>query len=483
MPDGRDGAGRLGPLREGLLAMQRVLVTVAAVLAVASMTSSAVSAAATERAGDVVAFEGAGGTTLHGTWVVPAAEPGDAGWPAMVLVHGSGRGERDELMPLAEEFAAQGIATLVYDKRTEGYSQFERDYRMLAEDAMAAVLTLRERDDIDPERVGVWGVSEGGWVAPLAASRSDRIDFVILVAANGGPPVEQEQWSVATALDHAGVRGSLVRAYSQTWLRQATGTGLFAEAFHDPVPVIQEIDQPVLALWGEYDRLTPPGESLATFQETFERNGHASYTLRIVPDADHRLHQTPDQGFTSGDEFAPGHVELVASWIDGLADGAPASRADPAPAQERHTVTIEPLAWYESPWLVFGAFGLFVVASAGYALVALVRRASGRRSPAVVKPARWLAAAMLLASFGTLVTFGVLMAAQVVGPVVAGRPLVWLAVQLLALAAVAGLVATGAGWWTKRADVARSEAVRLGLVVVAGLAFVPWALYWGLLLP
>lgn len=434
---------------------------------------------------DTIVFEGAGGTPLHGTWVVPSSEPGEFGWPAMTLVHGSGRGERERLLPLAEAFAAHGIITLVYDKRTEGYSRFERDYSLLAKDAVAAVQVLRARDDIDPQRVGVWGFSEGGWVAPMAASMSDAIDFLVLVAANGGLPAEQQQWGSATTLDSHGVRGSLVRAYSQTWLRQAIGMGMFAAPYHDPLPALREIEVPVLALWGEYDRQTPPAESLKTVRETLDSADHPSYTLRIIPEADHALHQTPDEGFTRGDAFASGYVDMVASWIDDLAGGAPASSADAAPAQERTTQPVAPLAWYESPWLTLGGFVVFVVAFVGYAAVALARRIRGQRSGAAVTSARWLTVSGLLASLGMFIYLGLLQVttAQVVGPVVAGRPIPWLALQLLALVTVAGLIATVVGWWTTRTDVATGERVRLGLVVVAGLVFVPWGLYWGLLLP
>ncbi|MFC7646239.1 hypothetical protein ACFQX6_40865 [Streptosporangium lutulentum] len=69
------------------------------------------------------------------------------------------------------------------------------------------------------------------------------------------------------------------------------------------------------------------------------------------------------------------------------------------------------------------------------------------------------------------------------GPVVAERPLIWLALQAMAWASVAAAVLTALAWHRTRDSVPRGERVRLGLLLTGGVVFVPWALYWGLLLP
>ena len=83
----------------------------------------------------------------------------------MVLVSGAGPNKRDRLAAEAEAFTRAGLATLAYDKRTAGYSLTRRSYSQLADDATAAAAVLRTQPGIDPERVGYWGLSEGGWVA------------------------------------------------------------------------------------------------------------------------------------------------------------------------------------------------------------------------------------------------------------------------------------------------------------------------------
>src|SRR5688572_1876980 len=124
-----------------------------------------------------VSFPGDDGSTFHGT--VLTSTTATSGRPGLVLVHGSGSGSsRTRLLPEATAFAKQGFSVLIYDKRSVGYSGFERSYSQLAGDALGAVHALRAQSGVDPTKVGLWGISEGGWVVPLAATRSDEVAFV-----------------------------------------------------------------------------------------------------------------------------------------------------------------------------------------------------------------------------------------------------------------------------------------------------------------
>ncbi|WP_290057957.1 alpha/beta hydrolase family protein [Amycolatopsis solani] len=389
-----------------------------------------------------------GGVTLHGTVVAP---PGGAKLPGLVMVHGSGAHSREDYRDQAEAFARQGIATLIYDKRTEGYSQFERSYSTLADDALAAVEVLRKRPDVDPARVGVWGLSEGGWVAPLAASKSPDVAFVITLGANGVEPSRQQAWAIENQLRRLGMAGSMVRMASWTMMRQLVGGGVFPEAHHDPVPVLKSLRQPVLGLWGAKDVLTPPGEAVRIFQESL-----AHHTLRVFPDAQHQLRRTTD-GYDKLPGYAPGYLELVGTWVH----HPPAtSSADPPPAQDRPSVALTPLRWYESTWLQLAVLAFLLVAF-GFGLG---RGARWSGVPGLLTVVGFLAVAVLIQ-----VTTG-----RGLGPVVAGRPLVWLALQLLSLGAVAAAIGTAVAWWRHRTP-------RLGVLLAGGVVFVPWAVYWGLL--
>jgi predicted acyl esterase len=105
--------------------------------------------------------------------------------PAAVLVPGAGANDRYALYMIAELFAEHGIATLACDKR--GIGKSEGDWRLAsfeqqAQDVAAGVRFLQQRTEIDATRVGVFGLSEGAWVAPITAAQNPRLAFLILAA-------------------------------------------------------------------------------------------------------------------------------------------------------------------------------------------------------------------------------------------------------------------------------------------------------------
>ncbi|MBE1486484.1 alpha/beta hydrolase family protein [Plantactinospora soyae] len=425
-----------------------------------------------------------GDLTLHGTVLAPrAAGPRR---PGMVLVHGSGVGvSREKLRREAEAFAAGGIVTLIYDKRAADYSPVHRDYSLLADDALAGLAMLRTRSEVDPANVGLWGFSEGGWVAPMAAARSSAVAFLVVVGANGVPPARQEAWAMGERQRHQGISGSSQDRFPTTGIRLVAGADLFAQAHHDPVPVLERVRQPVLAIWGGKDRQTPPGEGLTVYHQVLARTGNPHYMLRVFPNGDHAVHQSTDDGFRRLDDLMPGYADLVTSWVaDVVADRPPERHVDPVPRQDRPSPVIHPLAWWESPGLQLAAILLCTLAFLAYPMVALGRRLRrGRGSLAGLAPARWLAGLGLAAMLGFLWVFVASNAGASLGPVVAGRALSWLVVQLLAVAVVAAAVATVIGWVRARAVTPGRDRLRLGLLLTGALVFLPWAAYWGLLLP
>ena len=445
---------------------------------------------ATELVTEEVSFSASDGVRLHGTIVAPGVARGPL--PGLVLVHGGGAATRDWHRQEAEAFARAGIVTLIYDKRTDGYSLFDRSYAQLADDVLTAHALIQAHEDVDPTRVGLWGVSEGGWVAPLAASSSERVAFLVTVGANGVPPAQQEAWAKANRLRRVGVSGSLLRSYTITAVRTLADAGVFPEAYYDPIPVLERLRQPVLGIWGEQEQVSPPSEGLSMFAEALDRGGNPSYTLKILAGGDHAAYLSPDGGFatehwiTSGGRFAPGYIELVGSWIHGLPEGPPPSSADNPPEQETTSTPLPPLEWYESSAVQLVVICFFVVTFAGHLLGRFVRRFRGRPSTSpAAQSALWLAATGLLAVLGSLGYFGIMLLTSeaIVGPVVLGRAIPWITLQLLSLSVVVAAVATGRTWWRTRSQAEGSRRARLGLLITAATLFVPWALYWGLLVP
>jgi alpha-beta hydrolase superfamily lysophospholipase len=110
--------------------------------------------------------------------------PGGTGpFPAVAMVLGSGARDRaygGAVPVIGGHFSKHGIACLAWDKPGVGGSTGDfnaQTFQDRAGEALAAVRFLRERKDIVPGRVGLWGHSQGGMVAPLAASLSDQVAF------------------------------------------------------------------------------------------------------------------------------------------------------------------------------------------------------------------------------------------------------------------------------------------------------------------
>ncbi len=134
--------------------------------------------------------------------------------PAVVIVHGSGAQDRHGYASivgiLAQRFVDRGFVVLQYDKRGVGASEGDwgtASFRTLAEDAEAGRQLLRARPDVDPDRVGLAGSSQAGWVAAKAIEAQADIPFVALLGAAGVAMTVEEQNSFNTRvqMDCAGV--------------------------------------------------------------------------------------------------------------------------------------------------------------------------------------------------------------------------------------------------------------------------------------
>jgi hypothetical protein len=279
-----------------------------------------------------VTFIGGEGVILHG--IVVAPRPSGKRRPALVMLEGAGNRGRQELRPAADVLARHGVITLIYDKRKVGYSLLQRDYGLLAADTVAAVALLATQRDVDPSRLGLWAQSEGAYVAPLACNRSSAIKFVITVGAIGVTPAVQTSWGYDQFLRHAGVGAGLPHTLEITALRTIISAGLFPEANFDPVPAWEQLRQPVLAEWGELDRVALPRESSTAIEEALSRGGNTRYTMRFISGVRHNLNLTADGGFDRITSLPADYGTYERQWIDDLARTEP-SRLGTAGSAER----------------------------------------------------------------------------------------------------------------------------------------------------
>lgn len=134
----------------------------------------------------------AGGITIAGTLTIPG---GDGPFPAVVMITGSGAQDRDEALMghkpfavIADYLTRHGIAVLRSDDRGVGGTTGSVSLSTsvdFAGDALAGVSFLQGQKEIDGKRIGLVGHSEGGLIAPIAAAKSDAVDFIVLLAGTG----------------------------------------------------------------------------------------------------------------------------------------------------------------------------------------------------------------------------------------------------------------------------------------------------------
>lgn len=134
-----------------------------------------------------IAFENQSqGLSLAGLLFVPE---GDGPFPAAVVIHGSGTSRRDNgwYLTLAKHLQDSGIAVLLPDKR--GSEKSEGDwstsgFQDLATDTLAAIAHLRAQQSVPLSGIGVIGMSQGGWIAPLVVSQEDDLAFLVSIVGS-----------------------------------------------------------------------------------------------------------------------------------------------------------------------------------------------------------------------------------------------------------------------------------------------------------
>jgi len=297
---------------------------------------------------------GVGSPPLTATLTLPEAT---GRVPAVVLVGGSGPGDEDEtlgpdkpFLDLANGLAADGIATLRYDKRTRDYpagidAATFTPTREYVPDAVAAVTLLRSRAEIDPSRIFVLGHSQGGTFAPLIAKTAPQVAGVILAAAAAEPFGSDLVRQVTYLSTLPGAIGAQARAQLPA-ARQAeaevdspdlatespttqmspllggTGPTYWLDLRqYDEVATARAIPQPLLVLQGDRDYQVTVTDDLDVWLKGLA--GRTSVTVHQYPRADHLFVDGAGPP-TPADYTTPGHVDPaviaeIAAWIHGLA--------------------------------------------------------------------------------------------------------------------------------------------------------------------
>lgn len=221
-------------------------------------------------------FFNSGGVQLSYRLDIP---PHTAPVPAVVFGHGSGLQTKSfcRLAGEADQFLAKGYATLCFDKRGVGQSGGvfvnptpENSFTVfeeLASDMAAGVEFLRGRPEIDPNRVGLAGVSQAGWIVPIAAAKTQPAFMVLIVAPTISLGLEHFYSNIVELTNVP-----LEEGYKQ--LPFFTGVHGF-----DPKPVLGSLNVPGLWLLGSEDRSIPTPATVAILDQLIASGRPYSYVV------------------------------------------------------------------------------------------------------------------------------------------------------------------------------------------------------------
>ena len=305
-----------------------------------------------------------GDVTLKGTLTIPDT-PGKH--PAIILVHGSGP-ERRPGGHWTHFFARQGVAYFYFDKRGAGASTGDwnrASLEDLAGDVLAAVQALKGNPRLDPARIGLIGHSNGGWVAPLAASQTKDVAFLIVksgsalsVADNILYELEMDMRAIGNFTEQEiaaakSLRDQLNRALltntgwqplmaaievskNERWFQYARAqwlptvpppldsdknevlNGLRKQIDFAPGPTWLKVHCPTLVLLGELDANTPSTTSARLIKSALTKSGNRDFAVRVLPKANHGLFEAVTGYGTESarlTRYVPGYMDGIAEWL------------------------------------------------------------------------------------------------------------------------------------------------------------------------
>jgi pimeloyl-ACP methyl ester carboxylesterase len=302
-----------------------------------------------------------GDVTLAGTLLTPTSK---GKHPALVFVHGSGGRVREMYWGLGYLYAARGFVVLAYDKRGVGKSTGnwrEASFHDIADDAVAAAKFLQARTDVAGNQIGFWGQSQGGWIAPLAASRFPEAAFAVALSGGGLSPAETELFDSEFELLKAGYTADEVKealafqklknemiaspagngkweeyaraqaiAKNKKWFRHP-GIDIYGpdrpdhpfwsfmrrSYLYDPAPTLRASKAPLLAIFGELDSPEGVKANVRAIRQIMDQAGRKDYIVKVYPNGSHNLMEVPPENpkeWVRLKRFPPGLFEWMVEW-------------------------------------------------------------------------------------------------------------------------------------------------------------------------
>ncbi len=299
-----------------------------------------------------VTFNSEDGARLQGRLLLPACE---GPHPVVVTVHGSGPVNRYG-GTFDMFFLKYGVGVLAYDKR--GYTSDretwqEPDLADLSADAAAAVRFVAARPEVDIDRIGLFGSSQGGWTAPPAATMASEVDYLMIRVGAALTSAETVLHEIRQELRAEGLSGldvdyvidlrrelyelavsgapitaadALVAPYlDESWYRKGFGEGPISEIWSTrgwewnqrnhattPVPALEEFGGPVLWFLAERDENVPLVSTRAALERAFDAAPGDDHEIVVIEDAPHSfIIEGPD----GTPRYADGFFNYMGEWM------------------------------------------------------------------------------------------------------------------------------------------------------------------------
>ncbi|HSG16709.1 MAG TPA: prolyl oligopeptidase family serine peptidase, partial [Anaerolineae bacterium] len=210
-----------------------------------------------------------GDLQLAGILMLPE---GEGPFPVAVIIHGSGTSRRDNkwYLTVTKHLQDNGIAVMLPDKR--GSEESGGDWRGasfddLAGDTLSAISYIKNQDHFAFSTIGVIGMSQGGWIAPLVATKSDDVSFVVSMSGAGVTTDEQLLFEESNSITAMGTYPFVARLIAPLTTRNIQRMDFWRPiAGFDPLPYWERVESRCFAAFGGDDQNVPVDESVTRLQ-------------------------------------------------------------------------------------------------------------------------------------------------------------------------------------------------------------------------
>jgi len=239
--------------------------------------------------------------------------------PAAVMIHGSGTSDRDNLwyLQIAHSLAARDIAVPLPDKRGSGLSAGQwrmAGFEDFVADTDAGVDYVRSQPEIDPARVGLVGISQGGsWIAPMAASERTDLAFVVSLSGATVTPNQQLAHESVQTMVQQGFPKLVAMAFqpiASAVPKQRRPVWWEKNGDVDPIPYWERVEAPVLVLYGREDeRDNVPVQTSVDRLAALQAQRGSDFTVEVFDGVGHGFREPGSK------QIRPDVLELLADWI------------------------------------------------------------------------------------------------------------------------------------------------------------------------